>query len=88
MYDDDYRDELYDDEFDEDDLDEGYDDDSIELVSCPECGAEIYEEAEQCPVCGAYVTFRSAPLANWPPVLLWLALVGCIAVTLVLIFGF
>lgn len=32
-----------------------WDDDEAELIDCPACGAEIYEEAEQCPVCGEYV---------------------------------
>jgi len=37
--------------------DDASDDD---LLPCPECGAEIFDDAEQCPHCGWYVTpFRT-----------------------------
>jgi hypothetical protein len=32
------------------------DDDSTETAPCPHCGAEVYEDAVRCPVCGEYVT--------------------------------
>ena len=37
-------------------------DDESETLPCPQCGAEVYEDAEQCPACGTYVTFSSHPL--------------------------
>ena len=37
---------------DDDDL---WDDFASEVVACPECGEEVYEDAEQCPLCGAYI---------------------------------
>ena len=47
------NDELDEDEFPDEDE---FDDDSSLTVACPDCGAEIYEDAVQCPVCGSYVT--------------------------------
>ncbi len=32
------------------------DDDENETVNCPECGEEVYEDSEQCPWCGQYIT--------------------------------
>ncbi len=26
-----------------------------ELLACPSCGAEVYEETEQCPQCGEWI---------------------------------
>jgi uncharacterized membrane protein YvbJ len=42
---------------DEDWYDDEQDDhQSDDLSGCPECGAEIYADAEQCPACGYWVT--------------------------------
>ena len=41
-----YPDEPHDDSWDEDDV----------TVRCPDCGADVYEDALQCPECGWYVT--------------------------------
>ncbi len=48
-------------DFDEDpdpsDMDpDEHDDDVLDTHPCPNCNAEIYEDADQCPVCGHYVT--------------------------------
>ncbi len=62
-------------------------DDEPALVDCPECGGAIYEEAEQCPLCGAYVIHRSS---LWTGRSLWwivLGLLGIAAVILVLALG-
>jgi hypothetical protein len=74
-------DEFCDDEYPEED---DSDDDLTETVSCPECGAEIYEDASQCPVCGSYVTSNSNV---WSGRSLWwilLGLLGLIVTTLAL----
>jgi hypothetical protein len=43
-------DDLRDDEFpDEDDADDG------STTTCPECGAEIYDDTPRCPHCGSYL---------------------------------
>jgi uncharacterized paraquat-inducible protein A len=52
------------DDDDEDDYgDAGYgdDDDEAETVPCPHCGAEVYENAEQCPRCGKYLSAEDRP---------------------------
>ena len=36
------------------------DDDDSPVVPCPECGADVYEDAERCPRCGQYITPRTA----------------------------
>ena len=51
-------------EFDEadDEPDDGddFDDDEATLTCpCPECGAVVYEDAVQCPVCGNYITHQT-----------------------------
>jgi uncharacterized paraquat-inducible protein A len=33
-----------------------FDDDGDRTIDCPHCGAEIDEDAEQCPVCGMWLT--------------------------------
>ena len=44
--------------------DEPSDDDSLNdepaLVPCPECGAQMLEDLEQCPTCGQYVSFSTS----------------------------
>ena len=86
--DDDDRYDSYDDLGDLEYPDESDDhDDEAALVDCPECGGAIYEEAEQCPLCGAYVTHRSS---LWTGRSLWwivLGVLGIAAVILVLALG-
>ena len=73
--DDDFEDDYDDFDDDSDWSDHGYgaEDDSAELVSCPSCGAEIYEESLRCPVCEEYITFSTSPMAGRS---LWFALLG------------
>lgn len=59
-------------------------DDAAETLPCPHCGTEIYEEAEQCPVCGNYVTFGTSIWSGRPIWWIALALVGLVATVLVL----
>ena len=57
-------------------LDEnGIDDDQSETVPCPECGAEVYEDAVQCPVCGTYLSAESSPWHGRP---IWWILLGLV----------
>ena len=72
---DDYKDEGPLDE----DLDEFGDDTASTTAPCPECGAEIYDDAEWCPSCRQYITRRTS---EWSPRPLWwvaLAVVGVAA---------
>jgi len=60
--------------------DHGDDSAGAELVACPACGAEIYEESEQCPKCGEYVTQSTRAWDGKPVWWLLLGLAGIIAV--------
>jgi predicted nucleic acid-binding Zn ribbon protein len=56
-------------------------------VPCPHCGAEIYEDAPQCPACGDYVTPGGHRLWGGKPI--WyivIALLGVVAVILTCLF--
>ena len=76
--DDDWDDDLTDDEWSNDD------DDVNEVVPCPNCGAEIYEDAEQCPACGEYVVHGTSVWSGKPVWWVVLGLVGILALILVL----
>ncbi len=73
-------DELYDDEYPDD-----YDDDGpAETVPCPECGADVYEDAEQCPVCGSYIIHQTNVFAGRPTWWIVLAVLGVVATIIAL----
>jgi len=76
-----------DDDWDDDDLDDYPEDmDEAGTIPCPNCGAEIYEESPQCPVCGEYVTRRSGRVWDGKPYwYILLGLCGIIAVTCILL---
>ncbi|MGD9855617.1 MAG: hypothetical protein AB7U20_11790 [Planctomycetaceae bacterium] len=61
--------------------DESAEDSESVVVPCPLCGAEIYEDAVRCPVCGEYVTRTAHSVWDAKP-LWWVALgaVGIVAV--------
>ena len=60
------------------------DDEDDRTARCPECGGEVYEDADQCPHCGMYVVptyggggvFAGKPW--WFMLLAFLAIVGLI----------
>ena len=59
------------------------------LTDCPECGAEVYEDAERCPSCGSYIILSSSG-SVWQGRPAWwiiLGLLGIIAVILALVPG-
>lgn len=66
-----------------DEDEEGYGDDEGEssTVDCPACGAEIYEDSEQCPVCGEYVTHSTSAWDGKP---LWWVILGLAGIGAVL----
>ena len=73
-----------DEEWSEDDSDdeEFFDpDEPLDLIPCPKCGAEIYEDAQQCPTCGEYVIDgRAPPWKGKPAWYIALAVLGVIAI--------
>lgn len=50
-----------------------YHDDEAAYVSCPHCGAEVYEDAPYCPRCETYLTREDAP-ADRKPTWVWVCL--------------
>ena len=71
-------DELNDWEYpDEDDMD-----DESETSPCPHCGADVYEDSVQCPVCGEYIT--SGGGNQWAGRSAWWILLGLLGVGAVL----
>jgi ribosomal protein S27E len=69
------------------DVDYGDDDDSESLtISCPECGAEVYEDAVRCPVCDNYIVAggHGSLWAGRPAWWIILGMAGIIAVVLLL----
>ena len=75
-------DDEFDDEFDESEFDDG--DDSTETVPCSECGADVYEDAVQCPHCGSYIMAQTNVWAGRPGWWIALGLLGVLAVILAL----
>ena len=77
--DDDWKDDDWKDEgpLDED-LDEYGNDTASTTAPCPECGAEIYEDAEWCPACGQYITTKQG--STWAGKSLWWVLLGAAGV--------
>lgn len=73
---------------DDDDWSSETDDDDVSYtVDCPECGAEVYEDAERCPACGSYIVL-GATGSVWQGRPAWwiiLGLLGVIAVILALV---
>jgi hypothetical protein len=41
-------------------------DDQVDTIACSNCRVEIYDEAEQCPHCGEYVSLATSPFAAKP----------------------
>ena len=68
------------------DVDDTEDDDT-ETLPCPECGADIYEDADQCPVCGMFVVHSTRVWTGKSAWWIALALLGVLAVILTLTLG-
>lgn len=61
-------------------------DDDDTTIPCPHCGADIYDDAEQCPACGHYLTDEDAPAKPQP----WWILIGvsiCILIVIAWMLG-
>ena len=73
---DDEIDDYYVEEWSEPDI---WDDDPTDMLSCPECGEEVYEFAGLCPHCGMFITPSAAAYNPWQGRPLWwlaLAVIG------------
>ena len=77
----------WDDGFEYDEYPDTDDVDDPQVLPCPECGTDIYEDSEQCPACGQYVTFEHSPWTGRPTWWIVLGVLGVIAVTAMLSLG-
>jgi len=68
---------------DEDELDDG----ETDTIACPDCGADVYEDAVQCPNCGLYLTSNTHAWSGKSALWLALGLLGIIAAILALALG-
>ena len=68
---------------DEDDLDDG----STDTVVCPHCGADVYEDADQCPECGMFLLSDTRVWSSKSLGWIALGLLGVIAAILALVLG-
>jgi hypothetical protein len=75
-------------DWDDDDWDEEPDEadgpDCVELIPCPHCGTDVYEEAERCPECGEYIVADTHPFAGRPWWWVALGVLGILAAVLAL----
>ncbi|MEM6328842.1 MAG: hypothetical protein AAF790_01200 [Planctomycetota bacterium] len=59
---------------------DGYGEPGVDTVPCPACGADVYEDALRCAVCGDYITHGASPWAGRSPLWVALGLAGILAV--------
>lgn len=52
------------DDWNDDDWQDGEDEAAEDLIACPDCGADFYEESEACPECGYWLT-EADRVAAW-----------------------
>jgi predicted amidophosphoribosyltransferase len=76
---------------DEEDWDDEWIEDCEETstITCPACGAEVYEESPACPVCGEYITSTPSTGSQWAGKPWWyvaLALFGIFSVIIIMLF--
>jgi hypothetical protein len=68
---------------DSDDLD----DETTDTVVCRHCGADVYEDADQCPACGMYLVADTGVWSGRSFGWIALGLLGVLAAILALILG-
>lgn len=42
------------------------DDPALDVLPCPQCGADVYDDSPQCPACGSYITHSTSPWHGKP----------------------
>jgi len=48
---------------------------------CPHCGAAVYDDAEQCPACGKYLSREDAP-SRLPPLWILIGVGVCLVIVI------
>ena len=72
---------------DEDDGDDDDTDGESPTRECPRCGADVYEDAEQCPQCQAWITADTSPWSGRSSWWVILGLLGTVALIWALSLG-
>jgi hypothetical protein len=62
-------------------------DESTDTIVCRHCGADVYEDADQCPTCGMYIMADTGVWSSKSIGWIALGLLGVIATILALILG-
>lgn len=76
---------------DDDEFEDGFpeeepsDDSESDTVPCPRCGAAVYEDAERCPHCEAYIIHEHRGWSGRPAWWVILGLAGVVAAILALL---
>ncbi|GAB4145916.1 MAG: hypothetical protein Tsb009_18310 [Planctomycetaceae bacterium] len=58
--------------------------DETPTVTCSNCGADVYEDADSCPRCGEFLVAAHSPLAGKPAWFVAIGIVGILAVLILL----
>ncbi len=79
------------DEFEDEDEDEdqeiyGSEEDEHPVIPCPNCGEEVFDDAEQCPSCGHWLVPDRNPMRGRPSWFLILGFGGAILAILLWLF--
>lgn len=74
----------FDEWWDDADVIEDEDPDS-DIVPCPHCGAEVYEDAPRCPDCGDFIVLGGSAWSGRPAWWVLLAILGFLATLVTLI---
>ena len=53
------------------------DDEQTRTQECPMCGADVYEDAEQCPSCGEWIEHSTHPFAGRS---MWFIVLGVLGI--------
>jgi predicted nucleic acid-binding Zn ribbon protein len=84
MRDDEFEDEDEDEGDDEGDAEDGEDDATTD--ECPHCGAAVYDDAEQCPTCGKYLSREDAP-SRLPAAWILIGVAVCLVIVILWALG-
>jgi hypothetical protein len=55
------------------------DDPDATIISCPQCGADVFDEADVCPRCGSFILHEQT-VGNRRPIWLLIAVIVCLAI--------
>jgi hypothetical protein len=69
-----------DEELDDEDLVEDADGEMV--IPCPHCGEDVYDDAEQCPACGSWITGEERAWTGRPS---WFVVLGVIVALLTIL---